>query len=93
MNAMPASGHIRAHIIQSSVTGFRRQVEAAAIGGPGGPPINWPRSYQREESRNKKLTSRLGSCQYDVVSFFPAAGGSWFMNSITKIMQKEGQRI
>ena len=41
---------------------LRGQVEAAAIGGPCGPPINRPRSYQREESRNKKLTSRLGSC-------------------------------
>ena len=67
-------------------------MEAAANGGP---PINRPRSYQREERRHKKLTSRESwfRPQFDVVGFFPATEGSWLVNGIKKIMQEEGERI
>ena len=94
-NDLRISGYnasFRAKVIQSAITGFQRQVEAAANGGP---PINRPRSYQREERRFKKLTSRESwfRPQFDVVAFFPATEGSWLVNGVKKIMQEEGQRI
>ena len=83
------NANFRAKVIQSAIKGFRRQVKAAANGGP---PINRPWSYQREVRRLKKLTSRESwfKPQFDVVAFFPATEGSWRVNGVKKIMQEEG---
>ena len=94
-NDLRVSGYdakFRATVINSAIVGFRRQCEAAANGGP---PINRPRAYQREERRNKKLISRESwfRPQYDVVGFFPATEGSWLVNGLKKIMHEEGARI
>ena len=77
-NDLRISGYnasFRGKVVRSAITGFRRLVEAAANVGP---PINRPRSYQREERRNKKLTSRESWFwpQFDIVGFFPATEGS-----------------
>ena len=77
-NDLRVSGYnvkFRTTVISSVITGFRRQCETAVNGGP---PINRPRSYQREERRNKKLISRDSwfRPQYDVVGFFPTTENS-----------------
>ena len=79
-------------MIQSAITGFQRQCEAADNGGT---PLHRPRSYHREERRKKKLIAKTSWFRpsHDVVAFFPATEGSWLVNGVKKIMREEGERI
>ena len=88
-NDLRLSGYnqqFREKVVQSAITGFTRQCEAADNGGT---PLHRPRSYQRAERRKKKLMSKEAWFRptHDVVAFFPATEGSWLVNGIKKIMR------
>ena len=66
-NDLRMSGYnqqFREKVIQSAITGFTRQCEAADNGGT---PLHRPRDYQREDRRKKKLIAKspdLSGCLF-----------------------------
>ena len=81
----------RKEVLQSSVIGYERQIAADEAGVT---PLYRPRSWNKEERKNKKRLKK--SSWYrpaDVVLFVPATPEAELANKAREVVEGEGKRL
>ena len=81
----------RKEVVQSSVIGYERQIAADEAGVT---PLYRPRSWNKEERKNKKRLKK--SSWYrpaDVVLFVPATPEAELANQAREVVEGEGKRL